>query len=85
MLIKMLLSSTYGNRRNGNIEARLSKDDGKKWDVPLRLFQTSGDMGYPILLNFPMAEWSLCFTWSNSAFTMATTWRIGWQAPQGKN
>ena len=29
MLTSLVL--TYGNRRNGNVEARLSKDDGKMW------------------------------------------------------
>ena len=39
---------TYGNRRNGGIEARLSSDEGQTWAPPLRLFTTGpGDMGYP--------------------------------------
>ncbi|MFN5960704.1 MAG: sialidase family protein [Verrucomicrobiota bacterium] len=39
---------SYGNRRNGSIEVRLSSDDGKIWSAPRRLFSTGpGDMGYP--------------------------------------
>ena len=42
------LALTYGNRRNGGIEARLSSDEGQTWAPPLRLFTTGpGDMGYP--------------------------------------
>ena len=39
---------TYGNRRDGSIEARLSSNDGKSWTTPLKLYTTGpGDMGYP--------------------------------------
>ena len=39
---------TYGNRRDGGIETRLTADEGKTWSAPQRLFTTGpGDMGYP--------------------------------------
>ncbi len=39
---------TYGNRRDGGIEVRLSNGDCKVWSEPRRLFTTGpGDMGYP--------------------------------------
>ena len=39
---------TYGNRRDGGIETRLTADEGKTWSAPQRIFTTGpGDMGYP--------------------------------------
>ncbi len=39
---------TYGNRRDGSIEARLSEKDGKMWGTAHKLYTTGpGDMGYP--------------------------------------
>ena len=77
---------TYGNRRNGNVEARLSKDDGKMWDAPLRLFQTSGDMGYPSTAQLPDGRMVTVFYAKQSrlhdGYHMGA---IGWQAPQEKN
>ena len=76
---------TYGNRRNGNIEARLSKDDGKMWDAPLRLFQTSGDMGYPSTVQLPDGRMVTVFYAKQSrlhdGYHMGA---IGWQTPQEK-
>ena len=45
---------TYGNRRDGGIETRLSSDDGKTWAPAQRLFTTGpGDMGYPSTAQLP--------------------------------
>ena len=45
---------TYGNRRDGSIETRLSSDDGKTWEPVQRLFTTGpGDMGYPSTAQLP--------------------------------
>lgn len=39
---------TYGNRRNGRIEIRLSQDEGATWGLPLCIAPVKpGDMGYP--------------------------------------
>ena len=77
---------TYGNRRNGNIEARLSKDDGRIWDAPLRLFQVSGDMGYPSTVQLSDGRMVTVFYAKQSplhdGYHMGA---IGWQAPQEKN
>ena len=45
---------TYGNRRDGGIETRLSSDEGKTWAPTTRLFTTGpGDMGYPSTAQLP--------------------------------
>ena len=45
---------TYGNRRDGGIEALITSDDAKTWSAPLRLFTTGpGDMGYPSTAELP--------------------------------
>ena len=45
---------TYGNRRDGGIETRLSNDEGKTWAPAQRLFTTGpGDMGYPSTAQLP--------------------------------
>ena len=45
---------TYGNRRDGSIEARLSANDGKAWGTPHKLYTTGpGDMGYPSSAQLP--------------------------------
>jgi hypothetical protein len=77
---------TYGNRRNGNVEARLSKDDGKKWDAPLRLFQASGDMGYPSTVQLSDGRLVTVFYAKQSSlhdgYHMGA---IGWQPPEANN
>ena len=72
--LKIIASPTYGNRRNGNIEARLSSDDGKTWDTPCAYFKPAAIWAIPAPCNFPTAEWSPYFTRNNPAFRMATTW-----------
>lgn len=73
---------TYGNRRDKNIEVRFSKDDGKSWDEPLRLFHASGDMGYPSTIQLPDARLVTVFyaksSSLNDGYHMGA---IGWQAP----
>ena len=45
---------TFGNRRDGGIETRLTADEGKTWAAPQRLFTTGpGDMGYPSTAQLP--------------------------------
>ena len=45
---------TYGNRRDGGIEALFSTDDAKKWSTPIRIYATGpGDMGYPSTVQRP--------------------------------
>lgn len=53
---------TYGNRRDGSIEARLSSDDGKSWSTPLKFFTTGpGDMGYPSTAQLPNGKLTTVF------------------------
>ena len=77
---------TYGNRQNGNIEARLSNDDGKSWGAPLRLFQASGDMGYPSTVQLSDGRLVTVFYAHRSrmhdGYHMGA---VGWQAPQESN
>lgn len=77
---------TYGNRQNGNIEARLSNDDGKSWGAPLRLFQASGDMGYPSTVQLSDGRLVTVFYAHRSVmhdgYHMGA---VGWQAPQESN
>ena len=76
---------TYGNRRNGNIEARLSKDDGKTWNAPLRLFQVSGDMGYPSTVQLSDGRMVTVFYAKQSSLHVGYHMvAIGWQAPHEK-
>jgi hypothetical protein len=74
---------TYGNRQNGNIEARLSNDDGKSWGAPLRLFQASGDMGYPSTVQLSDGRLVTVFYAHRSrlhdGYHMGA---VGWQATQ---
>ncbi len=73
---------TYGNRQNGNIEARLSDDDGKTWGAPLRLFQASGDMGYPATVQ--LSDGKLVTVFYAKQSTLHDGYHmgaIGWQAP----
>ena len=45
---------TYGNRRDGSIEVRLSNNNGHTWNTPLKLYTTGlGDMGYPSTAQMP--------------------------------
>ena len=48
---------TYGNRREGTIEVRLSNNNGHTWNTPATLFTTSrGDMGYPSTTQLPNGQ-----------------------------
>ena len=74
---------TYGNRRDGSIEARLTTDEGKTWSAPLRLFSTgSGDMGYPSTAQLPDGKLVTVFYAIQSplhdGYHMGA---IGWTAP----
>lgn len=85
-LMDKRLLLTYGNRQNGNIEARLSNDDGKTWSAPLRLFDASGDMGYPSSVQLSDGQLVTVFYAHHSrmhdGYHMGA---IGWQAPQESN
>ena len=53
---------TYGNRRDGSIEAQLSADDGKTWSTPHKLYTTGpGDMGYPSTSELPQGKFVTVF------------------------
>ena len=71
---------TYGNRRDGSIEARLSANDGKSWGAAHKLFTTGpGDMGYPSTAQRPDGKLVTVFYASKSplhaAYHMGA---IGW-------
>ena len=73
---------TYGNRRDGGIETRISADEGKAWATPQRLFTTGpGDMGYPSAAQLPDGKLVTVFYAIKSplhdGYHMAT---IGWSA-----
>ena len=74
---------TYGNRRDGSIEARLTTDEAKTWSAPLRLFTTGpGDVGYPSTAQLPDGKLVTVFYASKSplhdGYHMGA---LGWTAP----
>ena len=75
---------TYGNRRDGGIETRLTADDAKAWSTPQRLLTTGpGDMGYPSTAQLPDGKLVTVFYAINSplydGYHMGA---IGWSAPE---
>jgi len=74
---------TYGNRRDGSIEARLSENNGKAWGAPHKLYTTGpGDMGYPSTAQLPDGKLVTVFYAAQSplhaGYHMGA---IGWNAP----
>jgi len=74
---------TYGNRRDGSIEARLSENNGKAWGAPLKLYTTGpGDMGYPSTAQLPDGKLVTVFYGAQSplhaGYHMGA---IGWNSP----
>ena len=63
-----------------------SSDDGKSWGAPLRLFQASGDMGYPSTVQLSDDRLVTVFYAHRSVmhdgYHMGA---VGWQAPQESN
>ena len=61
-------------------------DDGKSWGAPLRLFQASGDMGYPSTVQLSDGRLVTVFYAHRSVmhdgYHMGA---VGWQAPQESN
>ena len=75
---------TYGNRRDGSIETRLTADEGKTWGAPQHLFTTGpGDMGYPSSVQLPDGKLATVFYANQSplhdGYHMGA---VGWTAPQ---
>ena len=74
---------TYGNRRDGSIEARLSENNGKAWGAPHKLYTTGpGDMGYPSTAQLSDGKLVTVFYAAQSplhaGYHMGA---IGWNAP----
>lgn len=74
---------TFGNRRDGGIETRLTSDEGKTWSAPQRIFTTNpGDMGYPSTAQLPSGKLVTVFYAIKSplhdGYHMGA---IGWTAP----
>ncbi len=74
---------TYGNRRDGSIEARLSGNDGQTWGITHTLYTTGpGDMGYPSTAQLPDGKLVTVFYAQRSplrdGYHMSA---IGWTAP----
>lgn len=74
---------TYGNRRDGSIEARLSENDGQTWGTTHKLYTTGpGDMGYPSTAQLPDGKLVTVFYAIKSPlhdrYHMGA---IGWTAP----
>jgi len=74
---------TYGNRRDGSNEARLSENNGKAWGAPYKLYTTGpGDMGYPSTAQLPDGKLVTVFYAAQSplhaGYHMGS---IGWNAP----
>ena len=74
---------TYGNRRDGSIEARLSENDGKMWGTAHKLYTTGpGDMGYPSTAQLPDRKLVTVFYAAQSPLHAGYhTGAIGWNAP----
>lgn len=74
---------TYGNRRDGSIETRLSENNGQSWDTPHKLYTTGpGDMGYPSTAQLPDGKLVTVFYAAQSPLhTGYHMGAIGWNAP----
>lgn len=76
---------TYGNRRDGSLETRLSSNEGQSWSTPQKLYTSGpGDMGYPSTAQLPNGKLVTVFYAIKSplhdGYHMGA---IGWGAPTG--
>jgi hypothetical protein len=74
---------TYGNRRDGSIEARFSANEGKTWSDIHKLYTAGpGDMGYPSTAQLPDGKLITVFYAAKSplysAYHMGV---VGWTSP----
>jgi len=74
---------TYGNRRTGGIETKVSPDDGKSWGPAMEVFRTGpGDMGYPSTAQLPDGKLvTVFYAHQSSLYDGYQMGAVGWSLP----